>query len=146
MADINIIINSNTLEKYNTYYFSKYPKRKKLPIESPLHPSMNKWMVMRRPQMNDLKQKWKEFGLWLLKEKNLDGLHIDKCKITITFYFKDKRRIDLDNRSPKFLFDAFVEGGLLIDDSYFHVNPLVFIGKYDKEMYGMVITIRVLED
>lgn len=145
MEDIIIVINNETINKYNKYYFQKYPKRKKPPIDSPLHPSMNKWIIMKRPQMNDLKQKWKEFGVWVVEMNNLSNLKINKCQITINFYFKDKRKLDLDNRSPKFLFDAFVSCELLVDDNYFHLNPLILKGNYDKDNPRMEIQISNIE-
>ena len=54
-----ITIDNNTLIKYNKYYFNLHPKRRKEPIETPHHPSINKWFIMKRPQMNALKQNWK---------------------------------------------------------------------------------------
>ena len=58
---ITLILDNDVLEKYNTYYFLKHPRAKKIPIEKPWHPSINTWMILPRVQMNALKQKWKDF-------------------------------------------------------------------------------------
>ena len=65
---IKLILDQTVLDKYNKYYFNKYPKRKKIPIERPIHPSINKWMILQRPAMNNLKQTWKEFCQWWIKD------------------------------------------------------------------------------
>lgn len=130
---IKIIIDNKTLEKYNKYYFKKYPKRKKVPITNPIPPSLNTWMVMRRFQMNHLKQTWKEFGEWLVDYYGYRNLNIDKCKITIKYYFGSLRRHDADNYTPKNLFDSFTVSGLLKDDDFNHVESLTIKGSYSKE-------------
>jgi len=133
MNKVNIVINNNVLEKYLKYYFLKYPKRKKKPIENPIPPSLNAWMVMPRFQMNHQKQCWKEFGEWLVKYYNLENKNIDKCKIEIEYFFNSKRRHDSDNYTPKNLFDSFTSSGLLIDDDFNHVESLTIKGNYSKE-------------
>lgn len=140
-----IIINNTILEEYKKYYFTKYPRRKKFPIKSPIHPSINEWMIMKRPQMNKLKQDYGEFIQYVVAYYNMENLYIDNCRITITYYFPNKRRQDCDNRTPKFYFDGLVESGLLIDDSFTHVNPLIIYGGYDKQNSRTEILIEVLK-
>jgi hypothetical protein len=65
--DILVVIDKLVLDKYYEYYFRNHPKAKKKPIEKPQHPSINQWMVMRRPQMNQVKGKWKDFVVWLME-------------------------------------------------------------------------------
>lgn len=137
-----LIFDDNILDEYLKYYFKKYPRRHKIPIDSPLHPSINKWFVMKRPQMNDLKQKWKEFGVWVVKKYGYDNLNIQHAKITYRFFFKTKRRQDNDNRSPKFINDALTESHMIIDDNYTYLNPLIIYGEYDKEHPRMEIIIE----
>lgn len=55
----------------------------------------------------------------------------EKCKIRVTYYFKDKRRHDPSNYD-KFLLDGLVEAGIIIDDNYDVIEEFTTIGKYDK--------------
>lgn len=138
-----IAIDKEIIEKYNEYYFSKYPKRKKVPITKPIPPSLNTWMVMRRFQMNHLKQVWKEFGVWLVNFYGYKDLNIEKCKIEIEYFFDSKRRHDADNYTPKNLFDSFTSSGFLVDDDFNHVESLTIKGNYSKE--NPRTEIRVIE-
>ena len=45
---------------------------------------------------------------------------IEKASVTITFYFKDKRRHDADNYQ-KFLLDGLVKAGIIVDDDFEHI-------------------------
>jgi Holliday junction resolvase RusA-like endonuclease len=130
--EIKIIIDNDVINKYNEYYFSKYPRRKKKPIEKPIPPSLNAWMIMPRFQMNALKQHWKEFGNWLVGYYGYVNKKIDKCNIIIEYFFDSKRRHDADNFTPKNLFDSFTVSGLLVDDDFNHVESLVIKGNYSK--------------
>jgi hypothetical protein len=101
MQTVFLVIDNQSLEEYNKYYFTKYPKRKVPPIKNPIPPSLNQWMVMKRPQMNNEKQKWKEFIMWLVNKYNLQNQQIDNATITFTYYFKTRIRHDADNYTPK---------------------------------------------
>jgi len=138
-----LVIDKSIIEKYNEYYFNKYPKRKKIPITKPIPPSLNTWMVMRRFQMNHLKQVWKEFGVWLVNFYGYKDLNIEKCKIEIEYFFDSKRRHDADNYTPKNLFDSFTSSGFLVDDDFNHVESLTIKGNYSKE--NPRTEIRVIE-
>lgn len=133
MQEIKIVIDYDVLNKYYEEYFSKYPKRKKKSIESPIPPSLNVWMIMPRFKMNAQKQAWKEFGTWLVEYNGLSNKMIDKCQITIEYFFGTKHRHDADNFTPKNLFDSFTVSGLLIDDDFDHVESLTIKGNYSKE-------------
>jgi Holliday junction resolvase RusA-like endonuclease len=130
---IKIVIDNSILEEYRKYYFEKYPRRKIFPIEKPIPPSLNAWMIMRRFKMNNQKQVWKEFGEWLVDYNKLRDTKIEKCKIEIEYFFDSKRRHDADNYTPKNLFDSFTVSGLLIDDDFNHVESLTIKGNYSKE-------------
>lgn len=132
IPEIKLVIDNDVLKKYNEFYFKKYPKRKKIPIEKPIPPSLNQWMVMPRFQMNNQKQIWKEFGKWLVFYYGYQNMQIDKCNIVITYYFDSKRKHDSDNYTPKNLFDSFTSSGMLIDDDLDHVQSLTIKGNYCK--------------
>ena len=133
MNEIKIIIDKNVLGKYLEHYFIEYPRRKKIPIKSPIPPSLNTWMIMPRFQMNAQKQAWKEFGSWLVEYYGYKDKKIDKCQIIIEYFFNSKRKHDSDNFTPKNLFDSFTVSGLLVDDDFDHVESLTIKGNYSKD-------------
>ena len=75
---ITLILDNSTLEKYDEYYFSLHPKARKRPIEHPYHPSINTWFIMRRPELNQLKQKWKDFVVWWINDLGYQDKKLDK--------------------------------------------------------------------
>ena len=95
---ITLTLDNNTLEKYSEYYFSLHPKARKTPIEHPYHPSINTWFIMRRPELNALKQKWKDFIVWWINDLGYQDKKLDKFTMTFTIYFSTQRRHDLDNQ------------------------------------------------
>ncbi len=88
---------------------------------------------MKRPQMNDLKQKWKDFIIWFVEENKLTNKKIEKCSMIFVSYFKTKIRKDCDNTVPKFILDGIAESGLIIDDDSLHLTSLTLKCGYDKE-------------
>lgn len=130
---MKIIIDNEVIEKYNLYYFSLHPKAKKKPIEKPYHPSINQWCILPRIQMNALKQKWKDFGCWLIRELGYENMKLDSFDIILTVFFDSKRRHDVDNQVPKFILDSFTESGFIVDDDEKHLHSLTLKTGYDKE-------------
>lgn len=55
----------------------------------------------------------------------------EKCKMKITYYFKDRRRHDPSNYD-KMLLDGLVEANIITDDNYDVIQEFTTIGKYDK--------------
>lgn len=133
MNEIRLVIDTETIEAYNEQYFAFHPRAYKRQIEHPWHPSINQWFVMQRPQLNSLKQKWKLFGEWLCAQYGCAELMLDSVDIEIITYFDTKRRHDVDNYVPKFLFDAFVSCGFIVDDDDQHIHKLTLQNGYDKE-------------
>lgn len=131
--EILLTINESTLAKYSEYYFKQHPKAKKDPIDSPYHPSINVWMIMKRPVMNGLKQKWKSFLIWFIEDCGYTNLHINECEITFTVFFKTRVRHDPDNSVPKFILDGMVESGFITDDDSHHLKSLTLRCDYDKD-------------
>jgi len=146
MNEYHITIDSKILEEYTNYYFSVHPKAKKIPIEHPYHPSINVWFIMPRPQMNDLKQKWKDFGIWLIQKLGYRNLKLNSFEMEFITYMPTKRRIDPDNTCPKFLLDAFTESGFIVDDDGNHLKGLMLRTGYDKENPRTEINVRAIEE
>lgn len=55
-----------------------------------------------------------------------------KCKLRITYYFKDKRKHDPGNYD-KFLLDGLVDANIIEDDNYKVIEEYTTIGKCDSK-------------
>lgn len=121
---ILLTIDEDALSRYEDYYFSIHTKAHKKPIQHPYHESINVWMIMKRPMMNALKQKWKDFICYFVNEQGYSNLRIDKCEICQTVFYPNNRRHDTDNSVPKFILDGLVESGMILDDDSKHVTKL----------------------
>lgn len=146
MKEIKLMFDDETLRRYEKEcYFVKHPKAKKRPIAHPYQESMNVWMIMKRPQMNAIKQKWKDFVVWFIEDQGYSNLHIERCEMTYTVYKPTRRRLDLDNNCPKFLQDGIVESGLIDDDDMNHIISLTLRGGVDPEHPRTEILIQNIE-
>ena len=130
---IRLVLDNDVLNKYNDYYFKEHPKAKKVPIEHPYHPSINSWFILPRMQMNQLKQKWKDFIIWWIDDLGLSGKKLDNFTVEVIVYFNTKRRHDIDNQIPKFILDGFTESGFIVDDDEHHLTKLILSTGYDKD-------------
>ena len=145
MTELNLVLDQKVLDGYNTYYFKKYPRRSKAPIEHPYHESINKWFVMQRPQMNALKQRWKEFCIWWIETLGYTNLKLDQFEMTFITYMPTRRRIDPDNTVPKAILDGFTESGFIVDDDGQHLKALTLKTNYDKDHPRTEIYVAVLD-
>lgn len=86
--------------------------------------------------INKEKQRWKEMIAWQVKGKRIGT----PCRLEIEFHVNDNRRHDIDNLSAKFILDGLVEGGLIPDDDYKHINQITCrIIKSDKKETRIII-------
>lgn len=131
--EFKIVITKSDVYEYSEEYFKQHPRAHKMPIDHPYHPSINTWFVMQRPQMNDLKQKWKDFAIWLVKKNGLEGKKLECFDMKFITYMPTKRRIDPDNTVPKFILDGFTESGFIVDDDSLHLKSLTLCADYDKD-------------
>lgn len=143
---ILLTINNEVLDMYAAYYFSVHPRARKRPIKHPYHESINTWMIMKRAAMNNLKQKWKDFIKWFVREQGYANLHIEKCEISQTIYYPTNRRHDIDNSVPKFVLDGLVESGMVIDDDSEHITKLTLQCGYDNENPRTELLIKVTSE
>ena len=102
-------------------------------------------MILRRPAMNALKQRWKDFMVWFIEDQGYSNLHIEKCEMTYTVFKPTHRRLDLDNHSPKFLQDGLVESGFVVDDDMEHITSLTLRGGVDPERPRTEILVKIYE-
>lgn len=144
MKKIILTIDSDVISRYEEYYFSIHPRAKKKPIPHPYHESINVWMIMKRPMMNALKQKWKDFIRFFVEEQGYANLHIEKCEINQIVYYPNNRRHDTDNSVPKFILDGLVEGGMIVDDDSEHITKLSLECKTDLKHPRTELHIKIL--
>lgn len=85
------------------------------------------------------KKEWLELVMVLCRPK--PKAPIEKANVTLTYFFKDKRRRDPDNYSGKFILDGLVQGGIIRDDSFDNIN-LVLRGEHDPKNPRTEITIQ----
>lgn len=145
MKQIKLVIDNNILDEYDKFYFKAYPRRKKRPIPYPYHESINKWMIMKRPMMNALKQRWKEFICWFIRHEGYEDAKIDNCTMDFITYYRINRRHDVDNSVPKFILDGFAESGFIVDDDYKHLTKLSLACGIDKDNPRTEIIVNINE-
>lgn len=141
---IKLVLDQEVLNKYSKHYFVEHPRARKVPIAHPYHESINKWFVMKRPEMNALKQKWKNFCKWWIKDLKYQDMKLDCFEMIFITYMPSKRRVDPDNTVPKFILDGFTESGFILDDDGLHLKALTLKTDYDKEHPRTEIYVKVL--
>ena len=99
---------------------------------------------MKRPMMNALKQKWKDFICHFIDNQGYTNLHIEECDIQVKTYYKTNRRHDVDNSVIKFILDGFSESGFIVDDDSEHVKSLLLECYVDKANPRTEITINII--
>lgn len=143
--EIQITIDQHTIDEYCLYYFKMHPRAKKKPISAPQHPSINTYTRMSFQAANNLKQKWKDFIVWVIKALGYENLQIKQCEITYRTFFFNNRRHDLDNISPKYILDGLVESGFIVDDDFRHITKLVFECDIDKVNPRIEFVIKICD-
>lgn len=144
--ELIIEINQGLVDDYNKEYFKKYKNRRKPAIESPHPLSLNKILIMKRPQMNETKQKHKDFIVWVCGKLGIQNMLIDDCEIFLELIFHDKRLRDLDNHigGYKLWADGLTERdgcGVIVDDNYQICKKLSSTITYDKGVKKTLIHI-----
>lgn len=133
MDVFTIIVDNDKINRYSEKYFEEFPRRKIKPIAKPIPPSLNQFIAMRREQQNSIKQKYKQFAIWLANHYGIANLYWSGAIFKYTFFFPDRRRRDVDNLmlTPKFFNDGFVEAGVLEDDNGERLTILFSPFQYD---------------
>lgn len=93
-------------------------------------PSNNKFKGRQNPwEYRTLKKEWEKIVAVYCRPK--PSFPMQRCTVTINYYFKTKARHDPDNYNGVFLLDGLVKCGILQDDSFDCID-LVLRGGYDK--------------
>lgn len=130
---LTLIIDKAQVDAYNAKYKSEHPRSRNVAIKSPLHPSINQWMILRRIAMNQLKQKYGDFTVFVCERLGVNDLAIADCEIEFRTYYPTNRRHDPDNTVPKFFLDGLVAAGVLVDDSDRCIRKLTLMCALDRE-------------
>ena len=102
-------------------------------------PSLNRFAGRKNDrEYQAQKREWKGL-VCLLAPKQ--AVPFNKSIVTITYFFKDKRRHDPDNYAGKMIMDGLTAAGIIADDSFDHVE-LRLVGAYDKRNPRTEITIE----
>lgn len=144
-SQIVLTIDNSVLDRYTEHYFEIHPRAQKKPIQRPYHESINTWMIMKRPAMNNLKQKWKDFIQWFIKDQGYENLRIEQCEIVQTIYYPTNRRHDVDNSTPKFILDGLVNSQMIVDDDCKHITKLTMMCKIDTENPHTELVIDIIQ-
>lgn len=146
MRTIKLVFDDETLRRYEEEcYFVKHPRANKKPLAHPYHESINVWMIMKRPMMNALKQKWKDFMVWFIEDQGYTNLRIEKCEMTVTTYYGNHRRRDVDNSVTKFINDGLVEAGFIVDDDSEHLTSLTLKCAVDTNRPRTEILVKIYD-
>jgi len=100
---------------------------------------------MKRPMMNALKQRWKDFIVWFVDSQGYTNLRIKKCEMQFDTFYMTDRRHDVDNSVPKFLIDGLCQGGFIVDDDSKHILSLTLKCHVDRQRPRTEITITIYE-
>lgn len=66
---------------------------------------------------------------------------VEHAQVILTYFFPDKRRRDPDNYSGKMVLDGLVRAGILVDDSFSHID-LLLRGAHDRKNPRLEIQIK----
>lgn len=69
---------------------------------------------------------------------------MDRARVTYRYYWPTARRRDPDNAMPKFLSDALVRCGVLVDDDFAHITLAIEQGGVDKQTPRIEVLIEEL--
>lgn len=112
--------------------------------------SLNELLVIPdRFMMNNLKQQWSDFGLWLSDYYDITGKMYTNAVIEVVVYGATNANRDNDNTSAgvKFLNDAlFVKSKAFTDDNFKVINPLILSNDTDKNHPRTEILISLCDD
>ena len=111
-------------------------------IISEIPPSNNNFIGRNaRWQYQDEKKRWADLIALFCTPKPQEP--IPCARITLTYYFGDRRRHDPDNYAGKMILDGLVKAGIILDDSFGCVQ-LQLDGCYDKNHPRVEITVEDL--
>ena len=128
---IKLVIDDKLLTEYWEYYKKFHPTARTSPIKKPKGKDKTKGYVhimttneftslSGRIVQNNYKDAWKSFVLWAAKKYKFENWNLEKARITVSWYWENNRRHDIDNASfcLKFILDGLVAAHTIIDDKF----------------------------
>jgi Holliday junction resolvase RusA-like endonuclease len=112
-------------------------------IELPgVPPSQNEFAGRQNPEAyRKEKSTWTDAVMWKAKVFHLPK-PFEKADVTLEYYFPDNRRRDPDNYCGKLLLDGLTRGGIIVDDSFDHINLRIAKGGVDPKRPRTTITVK----
>ena len=141
-----LIFNQQNLDEFYKDYFNRYPGRSKRHIESPIVPSLNRWLALAPRARQPIKKCWVEYVRFVLDQQGLLDVNLTACKLHIHFVFGDRRLSDLDNRTPKVLGDALTRCNFWIEDNYTVVQEVRLTASYERKNPQMIVTVHDISE
>lgn len=149
--EITISINKDIINEYGREYFKTHNRARNHPLAkfsakdksvgSVFPPSLNEMTNNpNRLAQNGMKQKWKDFILWLCNKHEISGWNLEKADVSYKWVFPDKRRRDLDNliMHVKIINDGFTGAGVWVDDCLgkikLHLDTDLYIEKNEPQI------------
>lgn len=99
-----------------------------------VYPSLNSILALHWVKRRRFKRTYQDVMLSIIKSSGIKPV-VGKAYVNIFLHFKDRRRRDEDNYTPKWLMDVMVGAGIFSDDDSKHVSSSVRIHpqKFDNE-------------
>lgn len=113
---------------------------KEILIIDGIPPTINTMLTKHWRTYKRYKDEWKETTYYTALSEKIQKF-TNPVTITIELNFKDKRRHDPDNYTPKFIHDGLVDAGVLEDDSFKQIKELT-IREGDKKNNTTVVYIE----
>lgn len=153
VKSITLTFNKETLEDYTKNYFQTYRSRRKPPLDwtgkkrNGQLVSWNRFINSpNRIMQNQWKQEFADYTKFILESNNIEKLMIKRCVIFVKQFQQTRTSSDSDNIMCKASLDAMVKYGLLEEDNYKVVDPVVLVSNYDKLNPRTEFTIYILEN
>lgn len=135
-----ITLDAETLESYDKYHARQHPKRKNRSLSwlgktrTGVLPMLNNFLNVRTAiQRSQRKADVGDYVMYALQYQGIKRTMIERCMVVVKHYNPTKREFDLDGVSVKSAFDAMTAYEFWTDDNYKVVQPLIFVGGWDKE-------------
>lgn len=92
------------------------------------------------------KERWHWLIKGALQKVKKPAVPFEKAVVTISYYFRDKRRHDPDNYSGKMILDPLVREGVIKDDSFDNIELRLKKGGVDKVNPRTEIIVEEVQD
>lgn len=103
--------------------------------------SLNKFIGRKNVwEYRELKQCWAQWVAMYCRPK--PEKPIEHAIVTLTYHFANKARRDPDNYAGKMILDGLVRAGILVDDSFAHIELRLKQGETAKHHQRTVIVIE----